>query len=81
MGRRANRLRLFDCLLAEREQCAQGSVTPAANRTLIAFGGWANLAHAGLMAAQEYKNVMERRELAGVADYGLIGSGLALHHN
>jgi succinate-acetate transporter protein len=27
---------------------------PAANRSLIAFGGWANLAHAGVMAAQEY---------------------------
>ncbi|PYX24278.1 MAG: hypothetical protein DMG82_09070 [Acidobacteria bacterium] len=38
---------------------------PAANRSLIAFGGWANLAHAGIMAAQEYRNVIERRELAG----------------
>ena len=26
---------------------------PAASRSLIAFGGWANLAHAGVMAAQE----------------------------
>jgi len=26
---------------------------PAANRSLIAFGGWANLAHAGVMAAHE----------------------------
>lgn len=33
---------------------------PAANRSLIAFGGWANLAHAGVMAAQEYRNVIER---------------------
>jgi hypothetical protein len=39
---------------------------PAANRSLIAFGGWANLAHAGVMAAQEYLHVIERRELAGV---------------
>jgi hypothetical protein len=30
---------------------------PAANRSLIAFGGWANLAHAGVMAAQEYRAV------------------------
>ena len=30
---------------------------PAANRSLIAFGGWANLAHAAVMAAQEYRNV------------------------
>jgi len=28
---------------------------PAANRSLIAFAGWANLAHAGVMAAQEYR--------------------------
>jgi hypothetical protein len=39
---------------------------PVANRSLIAFGGWANLAHAGVLAAQEYRNVIERRELAGV---------------
>jgi hypothetical protein len=38
---------------------------PAADRSLIAFGGWANLAHAGVMAAQEYRNVIERQELAG----------------
>jgi succinate-acetate transporter protein len=34
---------------------------PAANRSLIAFGGWANLAHAGVMAVQEYRNVIEPR--------------------
>jgi hypothetical protein len=28
---------------------------PPANRSLIVFGGWANLAHAGVMAAQEYR--------------------------
>jgi hypothetical protein len=28
---------------------------PATNGSLIAFGGWANLAHAGVMAAQEYR--------------------------
>ena len=33
---------------------------PTANRSLIAFGGWANLAHAGVIAAQEYRNVIER---------------------
>jgi hypothetical protein len=44
-------------LLAVRDQ--------AANRSLIAFGGWANLAHAGVMAAHEYRNVIERRKLAG----------------
>jgi succinate-acetate transporter protein len=46
---------------------------PAANRSLIAFGGWANLAHAGVMAAQEYRNVIERRELLGVAVFAVVG--------
>jgi succinate-acetate transporter protein len=46
---------------------------PAANRSLIAFGGWANLAHAGVMAAQEYRNVIERRELAGVVVFAIVG--------
>lgn len=46
---------------------------PAANRSLIAFAGWANLAHAAVMAVQEYRNVIERRELAGVAVFGIVG--------
>lgn len=46
---------------------------PAANRSLIAFGGWANLAHSGVMAAQEYRNVIERRELAGVVVFAVVG--------
>jgi succinate-acetate transporter protein len=46
---------------------------PAANRSLITFSGWANLAHAGVMAAQEYRNVIERRELAGVAVFAIVG--------
>ncbi len=46
---------------------------PAANRRLIAFGGWANLAHAGVMAVQEYLNVIERRELAGVVVFAVVG--------
>ena len=46
---------------------------PAANRSLIAFSGWANLAHAGVMAAQEYRNVIERRELAGVVLFAIVG--------
>jgi succinate-acetate transporter protein len=49
---------------------------PAANRSLIAFGGWANLAHAGVMAAQEYRNVIEHRELAGVAVFAIVGVAL-----
>ena len=31
---------------------------PAANRSPIAFAGWANLAHAGVMAAQEFWHVI-----------------------
>ena len=46
---------------------------PAANRTLIAFAGWANLAHAAVMAVQEYLNVIERRELAGVVVFAVVG--------
>ena len=46
---------------------------PAANRSLIVFGGWANLAHAGVMAAQEDRNVIERRELAGVVVFAVVG--------
>jgi succinate-acetate transporter protein len=46
---------------------------PAANRSLIAFGGWANLAHAGVMAAQEYRNVIERQELVGVVLFLIVG--------
>lgn len=46
---------------------------PAANRSLILFGGWANLAHAAVMAVQEYLNVIERRELAGVVVFAIAG--------
>jgi succinate-acetate transporter protein len=46
---------------------------PAANRSLIAFAGWANLAHAGVMAVQEYLNVIARRELAGVVLFAIVG--------
>src|SRR5712692_2026002 len=46
---------------------------PAANRSLIVFGGWANLAHAGVMAAQVYQNVIKRRELAGVIEFAVVG--------
>jgi succinate-acetate transporter protein len=46
---------------------------PAANRSLIAFGGWANLAHAGIMAVQEFRNVIERQELAGVVLFAIVG--------
>jgi succinate-acetate transporter protein len=46
---------------------------PPAHRSLIAFAGWANLAHAAVMAAQEYRNVIERRELVGVVLFAIVG--------
>lgn len=46
---------------------------PAANRSLIAFAGWANLAHAAVMTAQEYRHVIERQELVGVVVFAIVG--------
>jgi succinate-acetate transporter protein len=46
---------------------------PVANRSLIAYAGWANLAHAGVMGLQEYRHVIERRELAGVVVFATVG--------
>jgi hypothetical protein len=46
---------------------------PAANRSLVAFAGWANLAHAGVMAVQSYMHVIQRRELVGVVVLGIVG--------
>jgi hypothetical protein len=39
--------------------------SPSAHRSLIAYAGWANVAHAAVMAVQEVLNVIERRELIG----------------
>jgi hypothetical protein len=46
---------------------------PAANRNLIAFAGWANIAHAGVMAVQEYVHAIGREELPGVVVFGIVG--------
>ena len=46
---------------------------PAAHRSLIAFVGWANVAHAGVMAVQEYLRVIERQEMMGVVLFGITG--------
>ena len=46
---------------------------PEANGSLIAFAGWANVAHAGVMAVQEFKHVIQRQELLGVILFGAIG--------
>jgi hypothetical protein len=49
---------------------------PAANRSLIVFAGWANVAHASVMMVQEYKHVIERQELVGAVAFGIVGIGL-----
>jgi hypothetical protein len=49
---------------------------PAANRSLIAYAGWANVAHAGVMALQEHWHVIEGREIVGVVAFGIIGIAL-----
>jgi succinate-acetate transporter protein len=46
---------------------------PEANRSLIAFAGWANVAHAGVMVVQEFLHVIQRQELLGVALFGVVG--------
>jgi succinate-acetate transporter protein len=49
---------------------------PAAHRSLISFAGWANLAHAGVMAVQVYRHVIQSRELMGVVIFGIAGLAL-----
>jgi len=49
---------------------------PSANRSLIAFTAWSSFAHGSLMAVQAYRNVIERRELLGVAALVIIGAAL-----
>jgi drug/metabolite transporter superfamily protein YnfA len=49
---------------------------PSANRSLIAFTASSSFAHASLMAVQAYRNVIERRELVGVAGLFIIGVAL-----
>jgi hypothetical protein len=49
---------------------------PAAHHSLIAYAGWANVAHAGVMLVQEYMHVIQRREIVGVVVFGIIGTVL-----
>ena len=49
---------------------------PMAHRSLISFAGWANLAHAGVMAVQAYRHVIQTRELMGVALFAIVGVAL-----
>ena len=46
---------------------------PVAHRSLIAFAGWANVAHAGVMAVQYYLHAIKRQELVGVVLFGIVG--------
>lgn len=54
------------------------SRNPSSHRSLIAFAGWANVAHAGVMAVQAYRHIIEARELLGVAIFGIVGVALIL---
>ena len=49
---------------------------PIAHRSLISFAGWANLAHAGVMAVQAYRHVIQPKELMGVALFAIVGLAL-----
>jgi drug/metabolite transporter superfamily protein YnfA len=49
---------------------------PSANRSLIAFTAWSSFAHGAVMALQAFENVIQRRELAGVAALVIIGVAL-----
>jgi hypothetical protein len=49
---------------------------PAAHRSLIAFAAWSSFAHAAVMSVQASQNMIERRELLGVAFFGIVGAVL-----
>jgi len=49
---------------------------PSANRSLIAFTAWSSFAHAALMGAQAFLNLVSRGELWGVAALVIIGVAL-----
>lgn len=49
---------------------------PSAHRSLIAFTAWSSLAHATLMAIQEWMHAIAPRELMGVGVFYLIGAAL-----
>jgi len=52
------------------------SRNPSAHRSLIAFAAWSSFAHATVMSVQAYLNFIARRELFGVATFGVIGIAL-----
>jgi drug/metabolite transporter superfamily protein YnfA len=52
------------------------SRNPSANRSLIAFTAWSSFAHAAVMTVQASQNMIERRELLGVAFFAIVGAAL-----
>src|ERR1700686_1255004 len=52
---------------------------PSANRSVIAFGAWANIAHAAVMAVMAVHLPNEREDLlVAAAVFGVIGAALIL---
>src|SRR5579864_3484802 len=49
---------------------------PSSHRSLIAFAAWSSVAHAAVMGVQAYLNLIARRELFGLATFGVIGIAL-----
>ena len=49
---------------------------PSANRSVIAFAAWSSFAHGAVMATQAFENMIQRRELFGVAALAIIGVAL-----
>jgi hypothetical protein len=52
------------------------SRNPSASRTLITFTAWSSFAHAAVMGFQASRNMIERRELFGVAFFAVVGIAL-----
>jgi hypothetical protein len=52
------------------------SRNPSAHRSLIAFAAWSSFAHAGVMSAQAFRNLIPRGELLGSAALVVIGVAL-----
>jgi hypothetical protein len=49
---------------------------PSESRSLIAFTAWSSFAHAAVMGAQAFRNMIPRGELLGVAALVIIGVAL-----
>jgi hypothetical protein len=49
---------------------------PSAHRSLIAYAGWANIAHGFVMAIMAFRDASAREHLPAVAIFSVIGSSL-----